>query len=69
MTKATTAIFLVGPVLVVLARGGWRHPRGLVALAAPVLVFAVPWYLAHLEMTSGLTARGRARGQGSRGPE
>jgi 4-amino-4-deoxy-L-arabinose transferase-like glycosyltransferase len=67
MTKATTAIFLLGPVLVVLARGGWRRPRGLAALAAPVLVFAVPWYLAHLGTTSALTAGAAPSGGGAEG--
>ena len=65
MTKATTAIFLAGPVLVVVVRGGWRHPRGLAALAAPVLVLAAPWYIAHLDTTKSLTAGAASSG----GPE
>ncbi len=47
MTKETTVVFVAGPLAVVIARGGWRSRRGLVAFAAAVAVVAGPWYLYH----------------------
>lgn len=48
LTKQTSVFFVAGPILVVVARGGWRHPRGLLAFAVALLVVALPWYLYHL---------------------
>lgn len=47
MTKETTPVFLAGLLLIVLARGGWRHWRGLLAYAAAAAVVAGPWYVYH----------------------
>jgi hypothetical protein len=55
LLKPTTAIFLAGPVLVILVRGGWRRWRGLAAFLAVGLVLAGPWYLVHLDSVVGLT--------------
>lgn len=47
MTKETSPVFLAGILAVVLARGGWRHWRGLLAYAVPVGAVAGPWYFYH----------------------
>jgi hypothetical protein len=47
LTKETTPIFLAGLLLVVLARGGWRHWRGLLAYAVMLAAVAAPWYIYH----------------------
>jgi 4-amino-4-deoxy-L-arabinose transferase-like glycosyltransferase len=47
MTKETTPVFLAGVLLVAIARGGWRHWRGLLAYAVAVGVVAGPWYVYH----------------------
>jgi uncharacterized membrane protein YsdA (DUF1294 family) len=47
MTKETTPVFLAGLLLVVIARGGWRHWRGLLTYAVAVAVVAGPWYVYH----------------------
>jgi hypothetical protein len=47
MVKSTAPVFFVGPIVVMLLRGGWREWRniGLAALAA--IAVAGPWHLAH----------------------
>jgi Dolichyl-phosphate-mannose-protein mannosyltransferase len=55
LLKPTTALFLAGPVLVILVRGGWRRPLGLLAFAAVGVVLAGPWYLEQLDNVLGLT--------------
>jgi hypothetical protein len=47
MTKETSPVFLAGILVVVLARGGWRHWRGLLAYAILAGVVAGPWYWDH----------------------
>ncbi len=47
LTKETTPIFLAGLLIVVLARGGWRHWRGLIAYGAVLAAFGAPWYIYH----------------------
>ena len=59
LTKQTSAFFLAGPVLVVLARGGWRAWRGALAFGVALLVVALPWYVYHL---SDLQAYARVQG-------
>lgn len=54
LTKETTPIFLAGLLAVVLARGGWRHRRGLAAYAGTLAVIATPWYLYHLDQLNKL---------------
>jgi hypothetical protein len=46
--KVQFAPFLIGLILLVLARGGWRNRRGLVAFAVVALVVGIPWYAAHV---------------------
>jgi 4-amino-4-deoxy-L-arabinose transferase-like glycosyltransferase len=47
LTKETSPIFLAGLLAIVIARGGWRHWRGLLAYAAAAAVVAGPWYVYH----------------------
>jgi hypothetical protein len=47
MTKQTSVLFLAGPVVVALARGGWRSRRGLLAFVIVAGVICVPWYVDH----------------------
>jgi len=56
LTKQTSVLFVAGLLLVVLARGGWRHLPGLLAFGLAAAVLAGPWYLLHLDELRGLTA-------------
>jgi len=47
LSKETTPIFLAGLLVVVVARGGWRHWRGLIAYVAMLAVIGAPWYVYH----------------------
>lgn len=47
LTKETTPIFLAGLLIVVVARGGWRHWRGLIAYVVMLAVVGAPWYVYH----------------------
>ena len=47
LTKETTPIFLAGLLIVVVARGGWRHWRGLIAYFVMLAVVGAPWYVYH----------------------
>ncbi len=47
MTKETSVVFVSGLLLVVIARGGWRSWRGLIAFAVAVALVAGPWYVYH----------------------
>jgi Dolichyl-phosphate-mannose-protein mannosyltransferase len=56
MTKQTAVLFVAGPVLVALARGGWRAWRGLLAFAIVAGVICVPWYIDHLSQLQAESA-------------
>ncbi|MGH2902018.1 MAG: ArnT family glycosyltransferase [Solirubrobacteraceae bacterium] len=47
LTKQTSIIFLAGPLAIVVARGGWRNWRGMLAFAAGLAIVAGPWYVYH----------------------
>jgi 4-amino-4-deoxy-L-arabinose transferase-like glycosyltransferase len=47
LVKQTLPFYVVGVLVVLLARGGWRHWRGVLACAAAGGVLAIPWYLVH----------------------
>ncbi len=47
LIKTPAPIFLLGPIAVMLSRGGWRQGRNLALLAAATLVVAGPYYLIH----------------------
>lgn len=55
MTKVQFPFFVVGIVLVALARGGWRNWRGLAAFAALAVLVGLPWYVDHLSELSTIT--------------
>ncbi len=55
LTKSTFIVFLIGIVLVMLARGGWDNWRNLLIAAGAGAIIAVPWHLEHLDQLSGLT--------------
>jgi uncharacterized membrane protein YsdA (DUF1294 family) len=44
-TKEQFALYIVGLVVVVLVRGGWRNVRGLAAFAGAALAIGAPWYV------------------------
>jgi hypothetical protein len=66
LLKPTAVIFLAGPVLVMLVRGGWRRPLGLAAFLAAGAAFAGPWYVEQIEWVLGL-AKGATTTAGTAG--
>jgi hypothetical protein len=48
LTKPSFVLFVIGMLVVVLLRGGWRHPRNVALFAAFPAALAAPWYLDHL---------------------
>jgi 4-amino-4-deoxy-L-arabinose transferase-like glycosyltransferase len=47
-TKVQYPSFVLGLLLIVLVRGGWRNRRGLATFAGAALVVGAPWYIDHL---------------------
>lgn len=45
LTKEPFAFFVAGPLLIALARGGWRRWRNLLVFALVALAVALPWYI------------------------
>jgi 4-amino-4-deoxy-L-arabinose transferase-like glycosyltransferase len=56
LSKETFPLFLVGLILVVLLRGGWRNWRGLLAFVAAGAALGLPWYIDHYTALNGLTS-------------
>jgi hypothetical protein len=56
LTKQTSVIFLVGPLAVTLARGGWRNWRGILAYGGVLAAVAAPWYIYHRHELNGLVS-------------
>jgi 4-amino-4-deoxy-L-arabinose transferase-like glycosyltransferase len=55
LTKENVPIYLVGLVVVVLARGGgWRNRRGFAAFLALAVVIPAPWYVAQASHLGGI---------------
>lgn len=54
LTKQNFPLFIFGLIVVVLARGGWRHWRGLAVFAAVAALLSAAWYWSELERTLGL---------------
>ncbi len=48
LVKTPAPVFLAGPVVVMLARGGWREWRNLGFFALAAFAVAAPYYLVHL---------------------
>jgi hypothetical protein len=57
MVKTTAPIFFVGPVLAMLAGGGWREWRNIALAGAAFLAIALPWHLIHIGDISSLTGQ------------
>jgi hypothetical protein len=55
LSKETFALFVVGLILVVVLRGGWRNWRGLLAFLAVGALIGLPWYVNHFSQLHGLT--------------
>jgi hypothetical protein len=47
-TRATFVLFILGLVLVMVLRGGWRQRKGLALFVVAAVVIAGPWYGLHL---------------------
>jgi hypothetical protein len=62
LTKETSVVFLAGLVAVAIARGGWRHWRGLLLFLAIAAAISLPWYIYHRSQLNGLV-----EGQGGTG--
>jgi 4-amino-4-deoxy-L-arabinose transferase-like glycosyltransferase len=60
LSKQTFAFMIAGLIAMLVLRGGWRHPRGLLSFAAVTLALAAPWYSVHWEelQTTSDWARG-----------
>jgi 4-amino-4-deoxy-L-arabinose transferase-like glycosyltransferase len=54
LIKVQFALYVVGLVLVMLLRGGWRNPRGFATFVAVAAVICGPWYLDHLSLISAM---------------
>jgi 4-amino-4-deoxy-L-arabinose transferase-like glycosyltransferase len=48
LIKLQFPTFVVGLVLVALARGGWRNWRGFALFCVVALVIGIPWYIGHI---------------------
>jgi hypothetical protein len=64
MTKETSVIFLAGPLVVVILRGGWRNRLGLTVFLLAFAVVAGPWYVYHWHALHGLASSFTARPTG-----
>jgi 4-amino-4-deoxy-L-arabinose transferase-like glycosyltransferase len=49
LTKNIFSLMLLGLLAVMLLRGGWRSPKGILLFALGVGVTGLPWYLAHFQ--------------------
>lgn len=54
LAKQNFPLFVVGLLLVVLLRGGWRHWRGLLVFAAVAALLASSWYWSEISRTLDL---------------
>lgn len=57
MIKVTTPLFLVGFVLVIIARGGWRNWQGVAVFGLIVLLISQPWILYQEDLLRARTDR------------
>jgi 4-amino-4-deoxy-L-arabinose transferase-like glycosyltransferase len=55
LSKQTFALFVIGLIVVVILRGGWRNWRGLIAFVAGGAPLTLPWYIYHYDQLSVLT--------------
>jgi hypothetical protein len=55
LTKESLALFVAGPLLVTLVRGGWRNWRGMAVFGLVVLAVAGPWYIGDYTQIKGIS--------------
>jgi 4-amino-4-deoxy-L-arabinose transferase-like glycosyltransferase len=55
MTKNTFGLFVVGLVLMMVLRGGWRHWRNVLMFGGVAAAIAVPWMVRHVSGIASLT--------------
>jgi 4-amino-4-deoxy-L-arabinose transferase-like glycosyltransferase len=55
LVKVQFPFFVLGIVLMALARGGWRNWRGFALFTAVALVIGAPWYIDHVSELSTIT--------------
>ncbi len=65
LTKQTSFLFLLGPIIVVVLRGGWRNWKGWLAFGAALAIIAGPWYVYHLHQLNELVAVHDGSGSGA----
>jgi 4-amino-4-deoxy-L-arabinose transferase-like glycosyltransferase len=51
LSKQNFPVFVLGLLIVVIARGGWRHWRGLLAFAAIAAALSATWYWSEIDRT------------------
>lgn len=49
LTKNIFSLMLLGLLAVMVLRGGWRNPKGIVLFAVGVAITGLPWYIAHFD--------------------
>ncbi len=54
LSKQNFPIFVAGLIVVVIARGGWRHWRGLLAFGVVAALLSATWYWSEIERTLDL---------------
>ena len=54
LSKQNFPIFVAGLILVVLARGGWRHWRGVLVFGAAAALLSATWYWSEIDRTLDL---------------
>jgi hypothetical protein len=57
MVKSTAPVFFAGPLLVILARGGWREWRNVSLAAIAAILVIAPWHLVHASDITNLSGQ------------
>lgn len=68
LSKQNFPLFVAGPLLVVLLRGGWRHWRGLLVFAAVAALLTATWYWSEITRTLDLVRGASGEPAGSAAP-
>ncbi len=63
LIKPTAAIFLLGPIAVILIQGGWRQWRNLALAVLAAAVVAAPYYAIHFSEVMSLSEQTTSSGQ------
>jgi hypothetical protein len=64
LTKNIFSIMLLGLLVVMVLRGGWRRPKGIALFVLGVAVTGLPWYLAHFDGLLTYALAGSVAGSG-----